>query len=113
MRRLRSEAEREILTGERYIGATRAEFCRESEIFHASDIKHRRRNLSFIAQIVRKLLRTKFYRDAHSYLRDELEFTASASNKILRSMSWRRLNATEILTARRMKFKRASLSSKA
>jgi hypothetical protein len=56
-------------------------------------------------------MRIKFYRGTHSYLRDELEFTASASNKILRSMSWRRLDATEILTARRMKFKRAPLGS--
>ncbi|UEB45233.1 hypothetical protein [Campylobacter gracilis] len=51
--------------------------------------------------------RTKFYRGTHSYLRGELEFTAPASDKILRSMSWRRLDATKILTAQRVKFKRA------
>nr|WP_315083000.1 hypothetical protein [uncultured Campylobacter sp.] len=55
--------------------------------------------------------RTKFYRGTYSYLRGELEFTAPASDKILRGMSRRRLNAAEILTLWRVKFKRAPLSS--
>ncbi|WP_298024886.1 hypothetical protein [uncultured Campylobacter sp.] len=78
------EAEREILTGERYIDRCHASeiLSRKQDFIAPMAYKHHGRNLSFIARIARKLPRTKFYRGTHSYPRDELEFTASASNKI-------------------------------
>ena len=111
MKMLRLEAERGILACGCH-ASTAGEILSQKRNFIASAAyKHHGRNLSFIERIVRKLPRTKFYRDTYSYLRGELEFIASASDKILRSMNWRRLNATKILTAQRVKFKRAPLSS--
>lgn len=55
---------------------------RKRNFIASAAYKHHGRNLSFIARIARKLPRTKFYRGTHSYLRGELEFTASASDKI-------------------------------
>ena len=82
MRRLRFQAEREILMyGHRT--STAGEILSQKRNFIASAAyKHHGRNLSFIAWIVRKLPRTKFYRGTYSYLRGELEFIASASDKI-------------------------------
>nr|WP_315056263.1 hypothetical protein [uncultured Campylobacter sp.] len=82
MKRLCSEKEREILTyGHRT--STAGEILSQKRNFIAPvAYKHRRRILSFIARIVRKLPRTKFYRGTYSYLRGELEFTAPASDKI-------------------------------
>ena len=82
MRRLCSEVERGILAcGCR--ASTAGEILSQKRNFIAPvAYKHRRRNLSFIARIVRKLPRTKFYRGTYSYLRGELEFTVPASDKI-------------------------------
>ena len=87
MRRLRFQAEHGILT------------CGHRTSTAGEILSHQRHTsiaggiYRLLHEIVRKLPRTKFYRRAHNHLRSELEFIASASDKILRSMSWRRLDA--------------------
>ena len=81
MRRLRFQAEREILTYGHCTSTAGEIFSQKRNFIPPVAYKHCRRNLSFIARIVRKSPRTKFYRGTYSYLRDELEFTAPASDK--------------------------------